>query len=155
MQFTTGDQVTTVADFRRLKTKYPYILIMPQSRFLDFMAPGGQATARRFRLVLGANVQRLVQENGVTKGVRYRDANNRWHEVRAALTVGADGRFSKIRSLAGVEPVKATPPMDVVWFRLPRRPGRSSRPDQLLRPAAASSPFSSTAARNGRSATPS
>jgi 2-polyprenyl-6-methoxyphenol hydroxylase-like FAD-dependent oxidoreductase len=38
------------------------------------------------------------------------------------LTVGADGRFSKVRSLAGFEPVKGSPPMDVLWFRLPRKP---------------------------------
>ncbi|MEO1993653.1 MAG: FAD-dependent monooxygenase, partial [Planctomycetaceae bacterium] len=75
-----------------------------------------------FRLVLGANVQRLVQDDGTVQGVRYRGPDNAWHEVRASVTVGADGRFSKIRSLCGVVPVKATPPMDVLWFRLPRQP---------------------------------
>ena len=37
--------------------------------------------------------------------------------------MAADGRFSKVRGLLGLEPVKTTPPMDVVWFRMPRRPG--------------------------------
>ncbi|MBA2442810.1 MAG: FAD-dependent monooxygenase, partial [Rubrobacter sp.] len=45
------------------------------------------------------------------------------HEVRATLTVGADGRGSRVRRLAGFEPVKTSPPMDVLWFRLPREPG--------------------------------
>lgn len=120
LQFNADGQTTTVADFRRLKTKYQYVMVMPQAKYLDFMATAAKELPS-FRLVLGANVQRLVQENGVTKGVRYRDANNAWHEVRAALTVGADGRFSKIRSLAGVEPVKSSPPMDVIWFRMPRK----------------------------------
>jgi 2-polyprenyl-6-methoxyphenol hydroxylase-like FAD-dependent oxidoreductase len=71
---------------------------------------------------MGATVQRLVEEDGVVRGVRYRDTDNAWHEVRAPLTVAADGRFSKVRSLAGLEPVKTSPPMDVVWFRLPRKP---------------------------------
>src|SRR5262249_3882659 len=44
------------------------------------------------------------------------------HEVRADLTVAADGRFSKLRHLAGIEPIKTAPPMDVVWFRLPKEP---------------------------------
>jgi 2-polyprenyl-6-methoxyphenol hydroxylase-like FAD-dependent oxidoreductase len=35
--------------------------------------------------------------------------------------VGADGRFSRIRRLAGFEPVKTSPPIDVLWFRLSRR----------------------------------
>ncbi len=55
------------------------------------------------------------------RGVRYR-ARNGWHEVRAPLTVGADGRFSKVRRLAGFEPITTSQPMDVLWFRLPRRP---------------------------------
>jgi len=39
------------------------------------------------------------------------------------LTVGADGRFSQLRRLAGFEPIKTSPPMDVLWFRLPKLPG--------------------------------
>ncbi|MGQ0636397.1 MAG: FAD-dependent monooxygenase [Planctomycetaceae bacterium] len=37
--------------------------------------------------------------------------------------MAADGRFSRLRKLAGFEPVRFAPPMDVLWFRLPRRPG--------------------------------
>ncbi len=115
----TGD--LTLADLGRLKTKYPYIAMIPQAQFLEFLVE----EARRysgFDLVMGANVQRLVQEEGAVCGVRYRGPDNGWHEVRAALTVAADGRFSKIRALTGLEPVKTSPPMDVAWFRLPRRP---------------------------------
>ncbi len=121
MQFTSSGTVTTIARFGRLKTRFPYIMILPQVRFLEFLA----AEARKlpcFRLELGANVQRLIQDDGVTRGVGYRGSDNAWHEVRAALTVGADGRFSKVRSLCGAVPIKASPPMDVLWFRLPRRP---------------------------------
>ena len=68
-----------------------------------------------------APAQELVEEAGVIRGVRYR-ARDGWHEVRALLTVGADGRFSRVRRLAGLEPVRISSPMDVLWFRLPRRP---------------------------------
>lgn len=121
MQFCSGGQVTTVADLRRLKTKFPYVMIMPQAKFLDFLC----AEAKRFpsfTLELGANVQRLVEDNGIIRGVRYRGADDAWHELRAPLTVAADGRFSKIRSLCGEAPIKSAPPMDVLWFRLPRQP---------------------------------
>jgi 2-polyprenyl-6-methoxyphenol hydroxylase-like FAD-dependent oxidoreductase len=68
-------------------------------------------------------VQRLVQERGIVRGVRYR-SDDGWHELRAKLTVGADGRFSRTRHLAGIEPVPSgEPPMDVLWFRLPKEPG--------------------------------
>ena len=46
-----------------------------------------------------------------------------WHEVRATLTVAADGRFSRLRHLAGIEPVRLSPPLELLWFRLPRLPG--------------------------------
>ena len=109
------------ADFSRLKTRYPYMLMLPQARFLELVT----AEARKypnFRLVMGARVNGLVEEDGAVRGVRHRGPEGD-HEVRARLTVGADGRFSRIRRLAGLEPVKGSPPMDVLWFDLPREPG--------------------------------
>jgi 2-polyprenyl-6-methoxyphenol hydroxylase-like FAD-dependent oxidoreductase len=110
----------TPLDFSRLNTKYPYITMMPQTSFLEFIT----AEAKRypnFRQVMEARVRELVEEDGVIRGVRY-EGNDGWHEVRAVLTVGADGRGSRVRRLAGFEPVKTSPPMDVLWFKLPRDP---------------------------------
>jgi 2-polyprenyl-6-methoxyphenol hydroxylase-like FAD-dependent oxidoreductase len=118
----TSEGSTQLVDFGRLKTRFPYIMMLPQARFLDFLAEETKKLPS-FRLVLGANVQRLVQANGVVQGVRYRGSDDAWHEVGAPLTVAADGRFSKIRSLVGLHPKGVTPPMDVVWLRLPRQPG--------------------------------
>lgn len=125
MQFSSNGVVTTVANFHRLKTRFPYVMILAQAKFLEFLAEEASKYSD-FKLVFGANVQQLVQENGVTCGVRYRGADDRWHEVRAPLTVAADGRFSKVRSLCGATPIKSSPPMDVLWFRLPRKPGDPS-----------------------------
>ncbi len=116
----TARGTVTLADFRRLKTRYPYIAMIPQARFLEFIT----AEAKRypdFRLVMGARVEKLMEEDGYIHGVHYRGQDG-WHAVRAVLTVAADGRFSRVRKLAGFEPVKTAPPMDVLWFRLPRRP---------------------------------
>jgi 2-polyprenyl-6-methoxyphenol hydroxylase-like FAD-dependent oxidoreductase len=111
----------TPVDFSRLRTEYPYITMMPQKKFLEFITREA-ASFPAFRLVMGARVRELVEENGVTRGVRY-ESEDGWHEVRAALTVGADGRGSRVRRLAGFEPVKTSPPMDVLWFKLPRQEG--------------------------------
>ena len=120
LSFGIAGQTFTIADFGRLKTKFPYITFMPQADFLDFIArEAGREPS--FELRMGANVQELIVEQGVVRGVRYR-ARDGWHVVRAPLTVGADGRFSKVRRLAGFEPIKTSQPMDVLWFRLPRRP---------------------------------
>jgi 2-polyprenyl-6-methoxyphenol hydroxylase-like FAD-dependent oxidoreductase len=61
------------------------------------------------------------------RGVHYRTRTGQF-DVRAPLTVAADGRFSRIRRLAGFELIKSAPPMDVLWFRLPRLP---SDPEEI------------------------
>jgi 2-polyprenyl-6-methoxyphenol hydroxylase-like FAD-dependent oxidoreductase len=109
-----------IAVFSRLPTRFPYIMMMPQSRFLTFLADAAKQYPH-FTLVMNASVQQLVEEEGVVRGVRYQSPGGRV-EIRATLTVAADGRFSRIRKLAGLEPVPQSPPMDVLWFRLPRTP---------------------------------
>lgn len=116
----TADATVTLADFSHLNTRYPYIVMLPQVRFLNFITQEAEQYPN-FTLILGANVQELIAENGVVQGVRYRGQGG-WHEVRATLTVGADGRHSKLRQLGGFQSVETSPPMDVLWFRLPRQP---------------------------------
>ncbi len=117
----TAKGTVTLADFRRLKTRYPYIALIPQLHFLEFITTEAKRYPN-FQLVMGARAEKLIEEDGYIHGVQYRGQDG-WHEVRAVLTVGADGRFSRIRRLAGFEPIKTAPPMDVLWFRLPRKPG--------------------------------
>jgi len=109
----------TLADFRRLKTRFPYIMMLPQKDFLAFVA-GEAARYPNFRLLMGARVEELIEEGGVVRGVIYEDDNGK-AELRAELTVGADGRGSRLRHLGGFEQVKTSPPMDILWFRVPRR----------------------------------
>jgi 2-polyprenyl-6-methoxyphenol hydroxylase-like FAD-dependent oxidoreductase len=116
----TPGNTATLADLSHLKTKYPYITILPQVKFLEFITTEAKRYPN-FQLVMGANVQELIEEDGVIRGVRYR-GHGGWHEVRSPLTVGADGRFSRLRQLAGFEPIKTSTPMDVLWFRLSRNP---------------------------------
>ena len=122
MRIRTTESERTLADFGRVRTKFPYIMMLPQARFLDFLAEEA-ARYPAFKLLMGASVRRLVEENGAVVGVRYRDQASRWHEVRAPLTVAADGRHSEVRTLLGFEPRKSSPPMDVLWFHLPKEPG--------------------------------
>lgn len=112
-----------LVDFRRLKTKFPYIMLVAQELFLEFLAKEA-AKYPHFRLIMRARVQQLIEEDGEVCGVRFRAGDSdAWHEVRAPLTVGADGRFSRVRQLAGIEPIVLSDPMELLWFRLPRVPG--------------------------------
>ncbi len=107
-------------DLHDLKTKFPYIAMMPQTRFLEFVTNEARHFPS-FHMVMGARVEELIKEGGQVRGVRYR-AHDGWHEVRALLTVGTDGRFSRLRKLAGFEPIASSPPMDILWLRLSHKP---------------------------------
>src|SRR5579883_2246812 len=117
----TADGTYTFADFRRLKTRFNYVLLIPQARFLEFITNEAKRYPN-FKLIMGARAEKLIEEDGYVHGVQYRGQDG-WHSLRAVLTVGADGRFSRIRKLAGFEPVAAAQSMDVLWFRLPRKEG--------------------------------
>jgi 2-polyprenyl-6-methoxyphenol hydroxylase-like FAD-dependent oxidoreductase len=111
-----------VVDFARLGGPFPYMTFMRQAEFLTFLAAeAGRYPA--FKLVMGANVRELIESDGAVRGVRYQAADG-WHEVRALLTVGADGRFSRLRQLSNLPPpVKTSPPIDILWFRLSKQAG--------------------------------
>ena len=125
--FATPNGPFALADFRRVEEKFPYIMMLPQAQFLEFFT----SEAKRypsFRLLMGASVQELIETDGSVRGVRYRGKDG-WHEVRATLTVGADGRSSRLRKLGDFESIRTSPPMDVLWFRMPREP---SDPEGVL-----------------------
>ena len=111
----------TVADLGRLKTRYPYITFMPQWDFLDYITKEA-GRYPNFRLQMDAEAKHLILENGVVRGVRYETPEGP-REARALLTVSADGRSSPFREQAGLKIVRTSPPIDVLWFRLPRREG--------------------------------
>jgi len=110
----------TPFDLSRLKTKYPYILLVHQKDLLALLTQEAKKYAG-FQLLMGAKVTDLIREDGIVRGVRYQ-THDGVHELRALLTVGADGRFSSVRHLARMGTISSSPPMDVLWFRLPHLP---------------------------------
>jgi 2-polyprenyl-6-methoxyphenol hydroxylase-like FAD-dependent oxidoreductase len=116
----TADPPLTIS-FDGLPTRYSFVAMMPQARFLEFITTEA-ARYPAYRLMMGATVRETIEEDGVVRGVRLQ-AQDGWHEVRALLTVAADGRFSRLRHLSGLPAITSSPPMDVLWFRLPRQTG--------------------------------
>jgi 2-polyprenyl-6-methoxyphenol hydroxylase-like FAD-dependent oxidoreductase len=108
-----------MADFSRLPVRCPYIALMPQWDFLDFLAQHAK-TFPAFRLLMRAEATELIHEDGRIAGVRADTADGPL-EVRAELTVAAEGRDSGLRAAAklGVEDFGV--PMDVLWMRLSKR----------------------------------
>ena len=121
LAFHVGALEFKVADFSHLGVRHPFIALMPQWDFLNFLA----AKAARypgFRLRMNAEVTGLVEREGRITGVRV-NTNEGDLEVRADLVLGADGRHSVVRQKAGLEIDEIGAPIDVLWFRLPRPPG--------------------------------
>jgi 2-polyprenyl-6-methoxyphenol hydroxylase-like FAD-dependent oxidoreductase len=121
LQGWVGDAVVTVADFSHLPTRCKFVALMPQWDFLDFLARHGREYPT-FRLRTQAEVTGLLEEDGRIVGVRARTPEGPL-EVRADLTIGADGRHSTVRAQAGLEVIDLGAPMDVLWLRLSKRPG--------------------------------
>lgn len=111
-----GGAVVTVADFTHLPTRCKFLAFMPQWDFLNFLAEHA-ASYPNFRLFAQSRVESLLYEGGAVRGVRAATPDGAL-EVRAALTVGADGRESAVRALAALEVREIGAPMDVLWLRL-------------------------------------
>ncbi len=124
---TTDDGTFVVADFRRLRYPFRFLALVPQWDFLDLLADASREQPG-FRLRMQAEVVGLVREDGVVRGVRYRTPHGAEHEVRAALTVAADGRNSRLRAESGLRLREFGAPIDVLWLRLPKVAGASGPP---------------------------
>jgi 2-polyprenyl-6-methoxyphenol hydroxylase-like FAD-dependent oxidoreductase len=72
-------------------------------------------------VLMEAEVTGLIEEAGAVVGLRASTAAGPL-EVRARLVVGADGRHSIVRGAAGLAVDELGAPMDVLWFRISRRP---------------------------------
>jgi 2-polyprenyl-6-methoxyphenol hydroxylase-like FAD-dependent oxidoreductase len=101
----------TIGDLSHLDTPAPFIAMMPQWEFLDFLREEAKAFPG-FHLQMASPVAGFIAEGGRVSGLRLEDGG----ELRARLTIAADGRSSIVRSMLPLEDLGA--PMDVFWFRL-------------------------------------
>ena len=115
-----GDETFAVADFTHLPTRCKFVAFMPQWDFLDFLAVQGRKR-KTFRLLMETEGIDLIREVGRVVGVRTRSAAGE-SEIRAPLTVAADGRHSTIRDASKLEVMDFGSPIDVLWLRLSKRP---------------------------------
>src|ERR671912_1182500 len=110
-QLRLAERDWTIGDLSHLDTPAPFIAMMPQWEFLDFLRVEGRAFPG-FQLQMEAPVESFVEESGAVVGVRLASGE----ELRAPLTIAADGRASISRTLLPLEDLGA--PMDVFWFRI-------------------------------------
>ncbi len=119
-----GPREYIIGDLSHLDTVAPFIAMMPQCEFLDFLRDEAEKYPT-FTLEMVAPAESFIEEGGRIVGVWQKDGS----ELRADLTIAADGRASLVRSL-GLLPVETLgAPIDVFWFSLPKadNPGDALR----------------------------
>ena len=115
-----GEMELPVADFSFLPTRCRYVAFMPQWDFLNFLVEAGMQYPT-FRVCMNAEVTDLTVAGDRIVGLRTMTPNGPT-EILAPLVIGADGRHSLVRTQAGLSVEEFGAPMDVLWFRLSRRP---------------------------------
>jgi 2-polyprenyl-6-methoxyphenol hydroxylase-like FAD-dependent oxidoreductase len=127
-------ETITLADFRHLPAARPFMVLIPQWDFLDFIA----REARRlpnFELRMGAKALGVIEEGGTIVGADVEQAGQRI-AIHADLVVAADGRHTTLRGSAGLVSEDLGAPIDVLWFRLARNPDDPSRTGGNISPGA-------------------
>ena len=104
-----------VGDLSRVRSATPFIAMMPQWEFLDFL----RTEAMRwpgFRLDMGVAADRLSMKDGRVSGARL----DTGEVVESRLVIAADGRRSIVRrdELLPVRDLGSS--IDVIWFSLPK-----------------------------------
>lgn len=117
-----------IGDFTHLKVAKPILAMMPQWDFLNFISQQASKYPG-FTLLQEATVYELIKEGSRTTGIKA-NAPNGTIEIKADLIVGADGRSSDVRRLAGLNVINTGAPIDVLWFRLSKNP--ATDPKQTL-----------------------
>jgi 2-polyprenyl-6-methoxyphenol hydroxylase-like FAD-dependent oxidoreductase len=113
-EITWNGRDMVIGDLSHLAMAAPFIAMMPQWEFLDFVRD--EATRYPgFILRMEAPVEDFIEEDGRTIGVRLRSGE----ELRARqLVIACDGRDSIARRVLPLETLGA--PIDVFWFAVPK-----------------------------------
>jgi 2-polyprenyl-6-methoxyphenol hydroxylase-like FAD-dependent oxidoreductase len=102
-----------IGDLTHLHMPAPFIAMMPQWEFLDFLRDHA-VLQPGFQLRMEAPVTDYVQEGARVVGVRLANGE----ALRAPLTIAADGRDSRVRQILPLEELGA--PIDVFWVPVPK-----------------------------------
>jgi 2-polyprenyl-6-methoxyphenol hydroxylase-like FAD-dependent oxidoreductase len=121
-----GDRHFQFGDLSHLPTACKFIAMMPQWDFLNFLARKARAFPN-FHLLMQTEAKDLIARKDKNGGDRIcgvlAAGQNGNMQIRAGLTVAADGRHSTLRLKSGLKLTDLGAPFDVLWLRLPVAPG--------------------------------
>jgi 2-polyprenyl-6-methoxyphenol hydroxylase-like FAD-dependent oxidoreductase len=115
-----GDSFFDVADFRHVPVTCKFVALMPQWDFLNFLSDHAKRFPS-FQLLMEHEATDLIREGTRITGV-VAQHEGQAVRVHADLVVGCDGRHSITRRAAGMHIIEHGVPVDVLWFRISRKP---------------------------------
>lgn len=116
-----GDEHYEFADLTHLPTVCKFIAMMPQWDFLDFLSAEAK-TYPHFHLMMQTEAKDLIAQGDKIAGVVATGPSGNL-QIRAGLTIAADGRRSTLREKSRLKVMDLGAPFDVLWLRLPVAPG--------------------------------
>jgi 2-polyprenyl-6-methoxyphenol hydroxylase-like FAD-dependent oxidoreductase len=111
----------TIADFAHVKARCPFIALMPQWDFLNFLAAEAKAFPN-FRLLMQTEAKDLLAQGHRIAGLLASGPGGNL-DIRVGLTIAADGRHSILRDKSCLPLRDLGAPFDVLWLRLPFHAG--------------------------------
>ena len=106
----------TIGELDGLRSRTPFIAMMPQWHFLDFLRDAA-AGYPGFGLAMEQPVTGFVSTGDRISGVQLADGTAL---SARRLVIAADGRSSLVRTLGLLPVERLGAPMDVFWFKLPK-----------------------------------
>jgi 2-polyprenyl-6-methoxyphenol hydroxylase-like FAD-dependent oxidoreductase len=118
-----NNRLVRLADFGRVPGRCNFVALMPQWDFLNFLA----SKSKRYpglNIVMSCQAKSLIEDpaTGAVTGINAERSVGPPMLIQADLVVGCDGRSSTVRASAGLPVETLASPIDVLWFRLSKKP---------------------------------
>lgn len=117
LELSDGGRTVLTVDFHTFDQPMPLPAEIPQPMLLTALSDVA-AEHPTFSLRRQSRVVDLLRDDGRVVGVRLRTPDGE-REVHAKLVVAADGRYSKLREMAGLAATKIPLERDFLWFKMP------------------------------------
>jgi 2-polyprenyl-6-methoxyphenol hydroxylase-like FAD-dependent oxidoreductase len=116
----TPTRTYTLADYRWASRRFGYYALIPQARFLPWLAR--RAEEHGARVLMGARFRALLRDgDGRVCGVEY-TRGGAVEQLTSDVVVATDGRSSKVRQVSRLVPTELGAHLDMLWCTVPRRP---------------------------------
>jgi len=123
-EFTVKEEGQNLLNFqlKNQENESAYAMALPQGPLLKTLVElAGEFP--NFTFLGNGDAEELIHSSsGAVEGLKVR-LGDKIFPIQSRMTIAADGRYSKLRDLAGIKKTDSQESFDVIWFDLPAVPG--------------------------------